>query len=242
MSSDRGGRTKSGTPVARCRPEEGLWSVALPLKRLAEAKSRMLLPPSSRAALALAMGLDTAEAALRCRIVGQVSVICADDKAASAFSRLGCRVVVDTHEGRLNAALADEARCARAARPTRGFASLMADLPAMASGELEAALSAAAGHGSAFVPDRVGSGTTLLAVMPGNPYRPSYGARSSTRHWLAGAVPLDVPASSGLRRDIDTLDDLFRASALPLGPRTTALLAKSRVGLAKPAAVGDAVP
>lgn len=201
----------------------GRWVVALPLKRLARAKSRILLPPDVRASLALAMALDTATAALDCPVVSAVLVICGDD-AAPAFEEAGCGIVRDTGKGDLNEVLADARERARAIDPFSAFASLVADLPGLRSHDLTAALVEAGRHPRSFVPDAAGTGTTLLAALPGALYAPAYGTSSSHRHRVGGATPLEVPEGSPLRRDIDTLADLGRASAGSVGPRTARLL------------------
>ena len=202
----------------------GDWVVALPLKGLAHAKSRLLLPPDARAALALAMALDTAAAALECPVVRAVFVVCRDD-AASAFEELGCRVLPDRGEGGLNEVLAGSWARARADFPTSAFASVVADLPGLRPQDLASVLGQAGRHARSFVADSAGTGTTLLASLPGTVYAPSYGTASALRHRLGGAIPLSLPPGSPVRRDIDTVTDLGGASAHWLGPRTARLLA-----------------
>jgi 2-phospho-L-lactate guanylyltransferase len=100
-------------------------------------------------------------------------------------------------------------------------AALVGDLPALRPEELADALTAAAGHPRAFVPDAEGAGTTLLAVRPGVSLAPAFGAGSAARHG-SGAVALD--AGPGLRRDVDTAADLQAAADVGLGPATAAVL------------------
>ena len=208
----------------------GDWVVALPLKRLARAKTRILLPPDVRASLALAMALDTAAAALDCPVVSTVFVVCGED-AAPAFEEAGCRVLRDGGERGLNAVLAAAWERARVTAPTSAFASLVADLPGLRPPDLTAALDEAGRHPRSFVSDAVGTGTTLLAALPGAAYAPSYGVASAHRHRLGGATPLSLPAGSPLRRDVDTLTDLGSASARGrLGLRTARLLGSLQGG------------
>lgn len=202
----------------------GDWVVALPLKRLARAKSRILLPPDARAALALAMALDTAAAALECPVVSVVLAVCGDD-AAPAFEELGCRVLPDPGEEGLNEVLAGAWERARADLPTSAFASVVADLPGLRPHDLTAALDQAGQHARSFVADAAGTGTTLLAALPGAGYAPSYGTASAHRHRLSGATPLVLPPGSPVRRDVDTVPDLGGASSSWLGTRTSRLLA-----------------
>lgn len=200
----------------------GNWVVALPLKGLGRAKSRILLPPELRASLAVAMALDTVAAALECPLVSTVLVVCGDD-VAPAFEALGARILPDPGEGGLNEVLSHAWEYARTFAPSAGFASLVADLPALGPRDLAAALAAAGRHARSFVPDAAGTGTTLLAALPGALYAPSYGAGSSQRHRMAGATPLALPAVSPLRGDVDTLADLVSAAGA-VGPRTARLL------------------
>jgi 2-phospho-L-lactate guanylyltransferase len=219
---------------AQAGPEwSGDWTVALPLKRLARAKTRMLLPPDVRASVALAMALDTAAAALGSPVVSSVLVICGAD-AAPAFEELGCRVLLDRGDGGLNEVLLEAWEHARTVAPRTAFASLVADLPGLRPQHLTAALVEAGRHERSFVPDAAGTGTTLLAVLPGAVYAPSYGTASARRHGLAGATPLSLPAGSPLRRDVDTLTDLGGASESGVGPRTVRLIGAALDAASRP--------
>jgi 2-phospho-L-lactate guanylyltransferase len=205
------------------RSWSGDWIVALPLKGLRRAKSRIDLPPPVRGSLALAMALDTAGAVLACPLVSGVCVVTDDEAAERAFEDLGCRVVPDRGGGDLNRALTGAWCSVRMFAPTSGFASLVADLPALRPGDVAGALAVAGRHPRSFVPDAAGTGTTLLAALPGAVYEPAYGPASAERHRVAGVTPLALPADSPLRRDVDTVVDLGAAVG-GLGPRTTELL------------------
>ena len=50
-----------------------------------------------------------------------------------------------------------------------------------------------------------------------------FGGASRARHAAAGAAELDLDDMPGLRRDVDTPEDLRAAVALGAGPRTAAL-------------------
>jgi 2-phospho-L-lactate/phosphoenolpyruvate guanylyltransferase len=78
------------------------------------------------------------------------------------------------------------------------------------------------------VADRQGTGTTLLAASSREFLQPRYGAGSLGRHRAAGAVLLDLPVESGLRRDVDHVADLLGVT----GPRTVEVL--SEAGWAPP--------
>jgi 2-phospho-L-lactate guanylyltransferase len=78
--------------------------------------------------------------------------------------------------------------------------------------------------GSSFVSDAGGEGTTLLAALCASRFNPLYGPGSRLRHSHAGARELEVPPGSGLRQDVDTLDDLALAQAIGVRRHTSAML------------------
>lgn len=204
------------------------WSVVVPAKRLAVAKTR-LRPLTDRAerpdvahdALVLALLADTVSAALACPVVDEVVVVTDEPAAAERVRRLGARTVGDEPDGGLNSALGHGA----AAASREAVAALSSDLPALRPAELTTALRAAGAAPCCFVADVHGTGTTLLTAA-GTPLRPRFGAGSALAHRADGAVALtgDWP---GLLRDVDTAEDLRAALELGVGQWTAALLAAS---------------
>jgi 2-phospho-L-lactate guanylyltransferase len=220
------------------------WTVLLPVKVLARAKSRLaVLAGDRRHELALALASDTVSAVLACPEVARVIVVTSDPVAGPKLAALGAHIVdeptvdparelapesADGGQHALNAALLRGAAAAVRGRPGTGLAALTADLPALRPAELAAALHAA-GHGvpgASFVPDAAGVGTTLYAVPPGGEFRPMYGGASRARHAAAGAAELTLGNIAGLRQDVDTPDDLRAAVALGVGPRTAEVAAQ----------------
>jgi 2-phospho-L-lactate/phosphoenolpyruvate guanylyltransferase len=202
------------------------WSVVIPVKVLAEAKSRLAaLTGTYRAQLALAMASDTVAAALAAGPVAGVIAVTDDAVLGAALRALGAEVIADEPAAGLNAALAFGAAYSADRWPGRGRAGMAGDLPALRPAELALALAAAGAAGEAFVPDAAGTGTTLYAAGPGTAFAPAFGPGSRDRHRAAGAKELDLPALRGLRQDVDTPDDLKLAAALGVGPRTAAALA-----------------
>jgi len=150
------------------------WSLVVPVKVLARAKTRLAsLAGPDRPALALAMAADTVAAALDCPQVGRVIVVTDDPQAAEVLAGLGAVIVPDRPGRGLNGALRHGAAHAGSRWPRSGIGGLAADLPALRPAELGDALRAAARWPQAFVPDSAGSGTTLYAVRPGLPDRPT---------------------------------------------------------------------
>jgi 2-phospho-L-lactate/phosphoenolpyruvate guanylyltransferase len=205
------------------------WSLVVPVKVLARAKSRLTgLAGADRAELALAMAADTVAAAAREPAVGAVIVITDDPDVSSAMAGLGAVVRPDEPAAGLNAALGYGADYARRLWPESGVAGLAGDVPALRRGELTTALEIAARHGRAFVPDAAGTGTTLYAAAPGAAFEPLFGPQSRARHRAAGVAEVTLAESAGLRQDVDTAEDLRLAAAIGVGPRTAALLAAAR--------------
>ena len=207
------------------------WSLVVPAKRLAVAKTRLRPvtaslpdPGGTHADLVLALLADTVAAALACPAVAALLVVTDDPAARRLAHDLGAATVADEPDRGLNAALVHGA--AGVAGPV---AALSSDLPALRPGDLGTALAAAEdaarrGRPRAFVADEHGSGTTLLTAL-GVPLEPQFGPASAAAHAAAGALPLTGGLRT-LRRDVDTADDLAAAGLLGTGPRTTAVLAR----------------
>jgi 2-phospho-L-lactate/phosphoenolpyruvate guanylyltransferase len=203
------------------------WSLVVPVKVLARAKSRLaVLAGPHRPALALAMAADTVTAALACPLVDRVIAVTDDAEAARALAGLGALVTGDEPGRGLNPALRHGAALAAARWPRSGVGALAADLPALRPAELGLGLREAARWEHSFVPDASGAGTTLYAVRPGARFRPRFGPRSAEQHRAAGAVELSLPGLASLRRDVDQPPDLTAAADLGVGPHTAAVAAR----------------
>jgi len=219
----------TGSAAMTDRPDDTqttAWSLVLPVKRLDTAKSRLRGPAAAhRAALALAFAADTVVAALATPGVGEVVVV-TDDPAAAAFTAaLGAHVVPDQPDAGLNAALAWGAAVARQRAPHAGVAALSADLPALRSDELAAVLAfATAADSAVVVADVHGSGSTAYLATTTVPFAPAFGADSLRAHLAGGAVAFPGEGVPSVRQDVDTLDDLWAAVTLGVGPHTMAVV------------------
>lgn len=201
------------------------WAVVVPVKRLAEAKSRLRGAVPDHEALVVAMARDTVQAALDCAAVAQVLAVTGDPTVRAAMAELGAQVIPEPPVAGLNAAVAHGQ--AAAGTPGRPVAALAGDLPALRSRELARALAAAGRQPvRSFVADRPGAGTTLLAAPPGVALRSQFGTGSAAAHRDSGARALDG-AWPSLRHDVDTAPDLSAARGLGLGRHTAALLGAS---------------
>jgi 2-phospho-L-lactate guanylyltransferase len=195
--------------------------VLITVKDLPGAKSRLApsLGEPQRAALVLAMLVDTVTAARRCPAVQDVHVVTADAAVAAAALRAGAEVRQDPTRT-LNAALTSAAEGLGTGSP---LVALQADLPALRAEELDAALTAADTAGRAAVADAQGTGTTLLRVAAGAVLDPRFGLGSARAHARSGAVLLDG-GWPGLRTDVDTVADLGAALTLGVGAATAAVV------------------
>ncbi|WP_344311305.1 2-phospho-L-lactate guanylyltransferase [Fodinicola feengrottensis] len=202
------------------------WSVVVPVKRLAYAKTRLRpgLPGVSHLELVTAITADTVAAALACAAVGRVIVVTDDDEIGPVLAKLGAICVPDVPDSGLNPALTYGAAVAAELAPLDGVAALGGDRPALRPAELASALAAARIAERAVVADTPGTGTALLTASAGVPLRPAFGSGSAAAHVASGAVALGGEWPS-LRRDTDTLADLGTAAELGLGPRTSMLVA-----------------
>jgi 2-phospho-L-lactate guanylyltransferase len=188
--------------------------VLVPIRALPSAKSRLApsVPVELFEQLVSAIRADTLAAARASAPVARVVVV--GDQPGDGIT------LVQRSPG-LNGALRDGAAHAREHWPAEGVAALVGDLPAVRPDELAAALDAAAGHDAAFVPDRTGTGTTLLTARPGTDLDPRFGDGSAARH---GAFAARLEAGAGLRHDVDTAEDLAAAALVGLGEHTAAVV------------------
>jgi 2-phospho-L-lactate guanylyltransferase len=195
------------------------FALLMPVKTLSLAKSRLDAPgPEQREPLMRAFALDAIEAAIHSPAVGQVYVVTDE----SGFETGGAIRLPDEGDGDLNRALHHASVHARLLDPTLGVAAMCADLPALQTGDLDAAL-AAGMTPRWFVADASGSGTTLLAAAPGVDLDPHFGPESARRHERSGARPVRAEVTS-LRMDVDTGADLTKARELGVGRHTAQAL------------------
>ncbi|WP_410580318.1 2-phospho-L-lactate guanylyltransferase [Amycolatopsis sp. lyj-108] len=194
------------------------------MKRPAEGKSRLrgAVVPGRHPDLVLALAYDTLAAATSADGVRRVLVVAADPASVAELTELGVEIVTEPSRGGLNAALRHGEELLRRDTPSGLVGALQADLPALRTEDLTAALAEAAGR-RAFVADRQGTGTTLLLAGAGRRLEPRFGEGSARAHTASGATPLTIAAES-LRADVDTADDLAHVRTLGAGKRTSTLL------------------
>ncbi len=226
------------TPMARTRQAQGApytgapgrWTVVLPVKGGADAKSRLVHP--ARSDLAGAIALDTVDAVLGAGLVHRVLVVTADPRVRSAHTALGAEVVQDPGQG-----LAGAVAAGLAAAGPGACALLLADLPSLRAADVDDVLDAcgrafAVGAQQVTVPDADGTGTVMLAAATPGRLRPRFGPGSAAAHARDAVVLLAAPAR--LRRDVDTVAHLAEAERSGVGPRTAAVLSEGGAAWPQP--------
>jgi 2-phospho-L-lactate/phosphoenolpyruvate guanylyltransferase len=206
-------------------PTEASWVVVVPVKRADVAKTRLGgVTATQRAALARAFPADCVQAALACTRVRRVVAVTDDERAAAVLRDLGGHVIPDEPDAGLNPALEHAVTHVREQYGDTPVAVLSGDLPALRPAELSAALDRAGAHPRAFVPDRGGHGTTLLAAAAGVRLDARFGPRSRDQHAGSGARELQTEGLDSVRHDVDTSDDLREAVRLGVGAHTRRVL------------------
>jgi 2-phospho-L-lactate guanylyltransferase len=191
----------------------------VPVKPPALGKSRLVgLADRERSALAAAFALDTVAACVGAETIAEV-LVATDDAAFSVeLVELGAVTIPDGVAMDLNGTLRQSAAEARRRWPDLVPVALTADLPAVRSEDLDAALAEVDPGEAAYVADAEGLGTTLYTASYGL-FDPRFGPGSALAHDATGARPI-AALLPRLRRDVDDLGDLDDALALGVGPRT----------------------
>jgi 2-phospho-L-lactate guanylyltransferase len=202
------------------------FALVVPVKAPAIGKSRLVAPEGvDRGELAAAFATDAVRACLAADLVARVLVATDDASFAATAQALGAEVCPDGEVPGLNAALRHAAAHARSQWPTLVPVALCADLPALRSEELDAALAEVRRHpadAASYVMDADGTGTTMYAAAHEH-FAPRFGERSATAHAGAGAIAVDGPLR-GLRRDVDDVTTLRAALELGVGVATEGVL------------------
>jgi 2-phospho-L-lactate/phosphoenolpyruvate guanylyltransferase len=207
------------------RQPEPSWVVLVPVKRADIAKSRLTgVTDRQRAALARAFPADCTEAAISTPAVRGVVAITDDEEAARTLSDLGAEVIPDEPDAGLNPALEHAGSHVRRRYADAAVVVLSGDLPALRSNELGTALERARRFRRAFLPDRSGRGTTMLAAAPDVALDPRFGPNSCRAHADSGAQEIDRGGLDSVRHDVDTVEDLQQAVGLGVGRHTRAVL------------------
>jgi coenzyme F420-0:L-glutamate ligase/coenzyme F420-1:gamma-L-glutamate ligase len=183
------------------------WTVVIPVRGTAGSKSRL----GASEDLARAIALDTVEAAMGAAPV----IVVTSAEAAEDFAELGAEIVIDAGKGLL-------AACQQGidAAGDGAVAVMLGDLPGLRSFELADVLGAAGQHARSFIPDADDEGTTIVMARNAADHRLAFGTDSKQAHLAAGYVEINRPATYGLRRDVDTQEQLVSIPRGWLGRRS----------------------
>lgn len=178
--------------------------LVVPVKRLAEAKSRLEVHPGLRRLIALSMAEHTVRTAAATPSVARVLVVTRDRTVKAAVLALGAEVVHERRRSSLNRAARAGRAAARRRLPGHAIGIIVSDLPTLTCADLESAIAEFRECRTPIVvPDQEGTGTTML--LQGSEDLPiRFGPSSAARHAEAGFRPADG-ALPGLRRDLDRL-------------------------------------
>jgi 2-phospho-L-lactate guanylyltransferase len=195
------------------KPEQPLTYAILPVKRFAVAKARLGddLSAGTRRALAESMVTDVLMALRRTTAIDEVLIVTSEPAAEAIGHGYGATVLADHDEEGQSAAtlIGIEHALERGA----GRVLLVpGDCPALDPAQLTELLDAPAiGPSLTIVPDRHGTGTNALVLVPPDVIEPAFGEDSRARHEQAAAaagVPCTVVDVPTLLIDVDTADDL----------------------------------
>jgi len=216
----------------------------LAVKQLPEAKTRLAGDGDDRARLVLAMLSDALVAVVGAGFTP--IVVTPDERIAAAAREVGALIADEPEGGGLNAAFLHGQRELVQRQPEiAGVVLLQADLPALTAGALQAAVAAHEQTGArarsrqSFVADAAGSGTAAVLRSATVATPPLFGPASAQAHRVAGVVDITPDNTdsdddwAGLRRDVDTLDDLAGAAEIGVGASTAQwLYSRSRASAA----------
>lgn len=197
----------------RSAPDRPLTYAVLPVKRFAVAKARLGddLSAGTRRALAESMVTDVVMALRRTKAIDEVLIVTSEPAVEAIGHGYGATVIADHDEaGQSAAALIG---IGHALEHGAGRVLLVpGDCPALDPAQLAELLGApAVGRSVTLVPDRHGSGTNALVLVPPDVIEPAFGEDSRARHEQSAAtagVPCRVENVPTLLIDVDTGDDL----------------------------------
>lgn len=197
----------------RNKYERPLTYAILPVKRFAAAKARLGddLSAGTRRALTESMVTDVLMALRRTKVIDEVLIVTSEPSAEAIGHGYGATVLADhDEEGQSAAALIGIAHALE--RGAERVLLVPGDCPALDPAQLTELLDRpAVGRSVTLVPDRHGSGTNALVLVPPDVIEPAFGEGSRARHEQAAAaagVTCQVESVATLLIDVDTADDL----------------------------------
>lgn len=207
------------------------WAAVVPVKAFSRAKSRLAgLGEQARLDLVAAFAVDTVSAVAQSSRVGLVVVVTDELELVRALAGTGVVAVPEGHGDDLNATLVQGAAEGLRRRPDLRPLAICADLPALTGDSVDDFLGGLTVVGTDwFVADDAGTGTTTYLASTLDAFAPRFGTGSASAHRAAGAGEVSDVAPPGLRRDVDTPQDLVDAIALGVGERTRWAVTRHRL-------------
>lgn len=192
-----------------------LWAV-LPVKPLAEGKSRLALPAAERIACNRFFFRHALDTLARSLSAERIVVVSRDPEVLEASRQAGAHALPEKVGGDLNDAMTSGAIFA-ARQGAGAVLTIAADLPGLAEDDIAHLIAARTDAGTIVIaPDVAGSGTNALLMPPlAIPYR--YGPSSFWAHLEAASAAgygFRVVRRPGLAEDVDWPADLARAVTL----------------------------
>jgi 2-phospho-L-lactate/phosphoenolpyruvate guanylyltransferase len=192
--------------VSRCRMNAGL----LPVKRLADAKSRLArhFGPAEHLELTRALLRDALELVSSAPFI-QWWVVTRDPEVEAASERAGIPTVADPGRG-MNRAVQRGIDVAAGA----GAGSVLvipADIPLARPADLADLVDTAESSEVVVVPSRAGGGTNALAMRPPRLFAPRFGPGSLSAHAAIAdemGVRFSILSLPRLELDLDTIEDV----------------------------------
>jgi 2-phospho-L-lactate guanylyltransferase len=181
-------------------------------KRFGRAKQRLAgsIDEALRLELVEAMLADVLAAVSESRMLSATVVVTGEPAAADLARSAGAEVIGDTgDEGHSEAALLGVARAVEFGAEC--VVLLPGDCPLLDPRELDHLLTGLPDPYVAIVPDRHGTGTNSLVLVPPDVMRPAFGEGSNERHQTiarAAGVPFTVEELPTLALDLDTPADI----------------------------------
>jgi len=207
----------------------------LPVKRFAQAKQRLgaSVTDPLRLELARAMVGDVLAALAETDAIELTIVVTGEPSVAETARTGGAIAIDDAAQDGQSAAVGLGVRRALDAGIERVLC-IPGDCPTLDPAELEVLLGSPQSREVVIVPDRHGSGTNGLLLMPPEAIAPSFGPGSRERHTalaLAAGVAARIEQPPSLLLDIDTGDDLAVLRDRLSGERIRASRTRAVLGL-----------
>jgi 2-phospho-L-lactate/phosphoenolpyruvate guanylyltransferase len=210
------------------------WTAVVPLKGAAERKSRLApaLDAVHRRELSDQLYCHVVRSIAASRLADEIIAVSPALPDAGVPVRLWVQ-----QESSLNAEL-ERIRAVIAAP----LMVVNADLPLLEAADLVSLADAARQHGCAVAPDRHGTGTNAVALLPDAPFRFAFGPGSLALHLKSAQGRAQSVERPGLACDVDTLADIEAVLTLgrQLPPDVSRLLrATEDKGVRAALAAGD---